>query len=106
MPKITFIDSGGMETVIDAESGLSLMNNAVNHNITGVVAECGGACACATCLVHIEQSWYDKLPSPEDMEKDMLEFAAEKQEYSRLSCQIMVGDELEGLIVHTPVSQY
>ena len=106
MPKIKFVASDNTEIEIDAKNGLSLMVNAVNNNVTGIVAECGGACACATCHIHVEQEWYDKLPEPEDMEKDMLEFATEKQENSRLSCQIKVTDELDGMVVHTPESQY
>ena len=106
MPKIKFIASDGTEREIEAQCGQSLMLNAVNNGVPGIVAECGGACACATCHVHVEADWYGKLPAAEGMEKDMLEFAMEKKETSRLSCQIKVTEELDGLVVHTPASQY
>ena len=106
MPKIKFIAADGTETVIDAQCGQSLMQNAVNNGVAGIVAECGGACACATCHVHVESDWHGKLPAAEGMEQDMLEFASEKQETSRLSCQIIVTEELDGLVVYTPASQY
>lgn len=106
MPRIKFIAFDGAETVIDAESGLSLMNNAVNHGVPGIVAECGGACACATCHVHVAAEWYGKLPAPEGVEIDMLELATERKDNSRLSCQIKITGELDGMVVHTPESQY
>ena len=79
---------------------------AVNNNVPGIVAECGGACSCATCHVHVDPDWYDRLPPPQDMEKDMLEFAIDPDETSRLSCQISITEELDGLVVRTPESQY
>lgn len=106
MPKITFISPDGTETVIDAENDISVMVNAINNGIEGIIAECGGACSCATCHVIVDPAWYDKLPAPENMEKDMLEFAAEPSETSRLSCQIKVNDDLDGLVVRVPSAQY
>jgi len=106
MPKITYIAADGTESVVEAKVGQSVMLNAINNNVPGIVAECGGACSCATCHVHVDPAWYDKLPPPEDMEKDMLEFAMDPDETSRLSCQIKVTEELDGLVVRTPESQY
>ena len=106
MAKIKFIAFDGTETEVNADNGLSVMQAAVNSGVSGIVAECGGACSCATCHVHVDKSWFDKLPPAEDMEKDMLDFVMNPQETSRLSCQIKITDELDGLIVHTPESQY
>ena len=106
MPKITYIAFDGTETVIDAKEGMSVMQSAVNNGVAGIVAECGGACSCATCHVHVEQEWFDKLPEAQNMEKEMLYFVMSPQPTSRLSCQIKVTAELDGLVVHTPESQY
>jgi len=106
MPKITYIATDGTRSEVDARIGDSVMLTAVNNNVPGIVAECGGACSCATCHVHVDPDWYDKLPEPDDMEKDMLEFAVDPDETSRLSCQITVTEELDGLTVRTPESQY
>ena len=106
MPKITYIAADGTESVVEAKIGQSVMLTAINNNVPGIVAECGGACSCATCHVHVDPAWYEKLPAPEDMEKDMLEFAMDPDETSRLSCQIKVTEELDGLVVRTPESQY
>jgi 2Fe-2S ferredoxin len=106
MPKITYIAADGTETVVEAKNGQSVMLAAVNNNVPGIVAECGGACSCATCHVHVDPDWYDRLPPPQDMEKDMLEFAIDPDETSRLSCQISITEELDGLVVRTPESQY
>lgn len=106
MAKIKFISADGTETVINAENGTSLMVAAVNNGIKGIVAECGGACSCATCHVKVDPSWYGKLTPPASLEKDMLEFAAEPSETGRLSCQIPVTDELDGLVVTVPSAQY
>jgi len=106
MPKIKYIAFDGEETEVDAGEGLSVMQAAVNNGVNGIVAECGGACSCATCHVHVEQEWFDKLPEAQDMEKEMLDFVTNPQATSRLSCQIKVTAELDGLVVHTPESQY
>jgi 2Fe-2S ferredoxin len=106
MAKIKFISADGNETEITAENNVSLMVNAVNNGIEGIVAECGGACSCATCHVIVDPEWYGKLPEPQNLEKDMLEFVAEPSDTSRLSCQINVTDELDGLVVTVPSAQY
>ena len=106
MPKITYIAFDGTETVVDAKEGMSVMQTAVNNGVDGIVAECGGACSCATCHVHVEEEWFDKLPEVQNMEKEMLDFVMSPQPTSRLSCQIKVTAELDGLVVHTPESQY
>lgn len=106
MPRVTFIAADGTRNEVDAANGLTLMQAAVNNGVPGIVAECGGACSCATCHVHVEQDWYGRLTPPEGMEKEMLEFVMEPQPTSRLSCQIKLSDELDGLVVHTPKSQY
>jgi len=106
MAKIKFIAFDGVETEIEAENGLSLMQAAVNNGVAAIVAECGGACSCATCHVHIDKDWFDKMPAAQDMEKEMLDFVMNPKETSRLSCQIKIDDSLDGLLVHTPESQY
>ena len=105
MPKITFIDHAGMSREIDAKAGASLMETAVQNAVPGIDADCGGACACATCHVFVEAPWMEKVGHPEDMEKSMLDFADGVQPNSRLSCQILVTNELDGLVVRTPASQ-
>ena len=106
MAKVKFSAADGSETEIDAENDISLMMNAINNGIDGIVAECGGACSCATCHVIVDPEWYGNLPEPQNLEKDMLEFVAEPSETSRLSCQIKVSDDLDGLIVTVPSAQY
>ena len=106
MPKITYIAFDGEETTVDAKEGMSVMQTAVNNGVDGIVAECGGACSCATCHVFVEQEWFDKLPEAQVMEKEMLDFVMNPQPNSRLSCQIKVTAELDGLVVNTPESQY
>jgi 2Fe-2S ferredoxin len=107
MARIKFIAADGSgETEIQAENGVSVMHAAINNGIPGIVAECGGACSCATCHVIVDPEWYAKLPPAQALEKDMVEFAAEKSETSRLSCQITVTDDIDGLVVKVPSSQY
>ena len=106
MPKITYIAFDGEETTVDAKEGMSVMQTAVNNGVDGIVAECGGACSCATCHVYVEPEWFDKLPEAQAMEKEMLDFVMSPQPTSRLSCQIKVTAELDGLVVTTPESQY
>lgn len=106
MPKITYIEHDGTEHVVDVPVGLSVMEGAVTNNIPGIDADCGGACACSTCHVYVEPEWLDKLPPKEDMETDMLDFAYEPdEERSRLTCQIKVTPELDGLVVRMPEKQ-
>ena len=106
MPKITYIAFDGTETTVDAKEGMSVMQTAVNNGVDGIVAECGGACSCATCHVYVDEGWFDKLPEAQAMEKEMLDFVMSPQPTSRLSCQIKVTAELDGLVVNTPESQY
>lgn len=105
MAKIKYIEFNGEEHEVDVASGLSVMEGAVNNLIPGIDADCGGACACATCHVYVDPAWTAKTGDATDMEKTMLDFAAGLQETSRLSCQIKVSDELDGLIVRLPESQ-
>lgn len=106
MPKVTYIAFDGEETIVDAKEGMSVMQSAVNNGVDGIVAECGGACSCATCHVYVDEAWFDKLPEAQAMEKEMLDFVMSPQPTSRLSCQIKVTAELDGLVVNTPESQY
>ena len=105
MPKITYKDKKGNSKTIEVENGLSVMEGAIQNDIPGIDADCGGAMACATFHVYVEEKWFDKLPKPEDAEVDMIDMAHEPKKNSRLSCQLIVTDELEGLIVTTPEKQ-
>ena len=105
MPKITFIDFSGTARTVDAENGSTVMETAIRNNIPGIEAECGGACACATCHVYVDDAWTETVGTPEPMEEDMLDFAFEVRPTSRLSCQIKVTQELDGLVVHVPEKQ-
>ncbi len=105
MVKITYIEYDGTEHVIEAEPGVSVMEAAVKNMVPGIDADCGGACACATCHVYVDPTWLEKVGKPEAMEESMLDFAAEPKENSRLSCQIKVSDALDGLIVRLPEFQ-
>ena len=105
MPKITYIEHNGKTQTIDVAKGLSVMEGAVQNNIPGIDADCGGGMACATCHVYVKEEWFDKLPKKEDGEEDMLDMAYEPKKYSRLSCQLTVSEELEGLVVKLPEKQ-
>ena len=105
MAKINYIDHSGNKIEINVENGLTVMEGAVQNNIPGIDADCGGSMACATCHVYVEDSWFNKLPEPEDAEKDMIDMAYEPKKNSRLSCQIIVSDEINGLTVTTPEKQ-
>lgn len=105
MPKVIFIEAGGNRVETDAQVGNSLMQTAVNAGIAAIAAECGGVCACGTCHCHIEPSWLGRLVPPAADEADMLEFVIDPDEHSRLSCQIEVTDDLDGLVLHVPESQ-
>ncbi len=105
MAKITFIDQSGTKREVEAKAGQSIMEVAVANMIPGIDADCGGACACATCHVYVDDAWADKIKAKDDMEESMLDFAEEVREHSRLSCQILVTDEIDGIIVTTPESQ-
>jgi 2Fe-2S ferredoxin len=105
MPKIIFIDSEGTSRNVETKAGTSIMEAAVQNMIPGIDADCGGACACATCHVYVGEGWAEKLKSKDDMEESMLDFAEDVQDNSRLSCQILMSDELDGITVSTPESQ-
>ena len=105
MAKITYIENNGTERTIDVEPGLTVMEGAVRNLVPGIDADCGGACACATCHVYVHPDWIAKTGEAEDMERSMLDFADEVKDTSRLSCQIKVTPDLDGLIVSTPRSQ-
>src|SRR5664279_1295012 len=102
MPKITYIDSSGTVRMVAAEVGATVMETAIRNNVPGIEAECGGACACATCHVYIDEAWRAKTGEPSPMEEDMLDFGYDVRPNSRLACQIKVSDELDGLVVRTP----
>jgi 2Fe-2S ferredoxin len=106
MAKITYIEHNGTEHVIDVKTGLSVMEGAVKNNIPGIDADCGGACACATCHVYVQDPWLGKTGDKSAMEESMLDFAENVQDNSRLSCQIKVSDDLDGLVVKMPESQH
>ena len=105
MAKITYINSNGSSKTIEVENGLSVMEGAIQKDIPGIDADCGGSMACATCHVYVEQIWFDKLSKAEEAEVDMIDMAYEPKKNSRLSCQIIVSDELDGLEVTTPAKQ-
>ena len=105
MPKITFIEHNGTEHCVDAEVGQTLMQVAMNNMIQGIIGDCGGNCACGTCHIYIDPSWEAKVPPPEPGEKDMIECTLYPQENSRLSCQVAVTPQLDGLVVLLPESQ-
>ena len=105
MPKITYIEHSGKSHTIEVANGLSVMEGAGQNNIPGIDADCGGSMACATCHVYVKEEWFNKLPKKEDGEEDMLDMAFEPKKNSRLSCQLMVTDQLEGLVVNLPEKQ-
>jgi ferredoxin, 2Fe-2S len=105
MVSITYIDNSGARRVVDAEMGSTVMETAIKHGVPGIEAECGGACACATCHVYVDEAWRQKTGPPSPMEEDMLDFGYDVRANSRLSCQIKVTAELDGLVVTTPERQ-
>ena len=105
MPKITYVLTNKESETIEVPNGLTIMEGAVQNNIPGIDADCGGGMACATCHVYVKEEWFDKLPKKEDGEEDMLDMAFEPKQNSRLSCQILVSDELDGLTVSIPSKQ-
>ena len=106
MAKITYIEHGGAEHTVEVKTGLSVMEGAVKNNIPGIDADCGGACACATCHVYVDEAWREKAGAPSAMEESMLDFAENVEANSRLSCQIKISDELDGLIIRMPQNQH
>ena len=106
MAKITYIEHNGTKHEVEVASGLSVMEGARDNNIPGIEADCGGACACSTCHVYIDAAWAEKLPAMDSMEEDMLDFAWEPDAArSRLTCQVRVTDDMDGLVVHMPEKQ-
>ena len=105
MPKITYINNKGDSKTIEVENGLTVMEGAIQNDIPGIDADCGGSMACATCHVYVEEKWFDKISKAEDAEVDMIDMAYEPKKNSRLSCQLTVSDELDGLTVTTPAKQ-
>lgn len=106
MPKITFIEPNSTRHEVEADDGMTVMEAAVKNSVPGIEAECGGACSCATCHVYVDDEWREKTGQPDEMEEDMLDFAFDVRDSSRLSCQIKVRDELDGLVVHVPEKQF
>jgi 2Fe-2S ferredoxin len=105
MIKITFIDAEGTARTVEAEEGATVMETAVRNGVPGIEAECGGACSCATCHVYVDEEWEAVTGQPQPMEEDMLDFAFDVRPNSRLSCQIRVRPEMDGLVVRTPIRQ-
>jgi 2Fe-2S ferredoxin len=105
MPKLSFITNDGTRFDLEAENGSTVMENAIRNAVPGIEAECGGACACATCHVYVDEAWTATVGDPEAMEEDMLDFAYDVRPNSRLSCQIKVRDALDGLVVQVPDRQ-
>ncbi len=105
MTKITIVAFDGTRFDLDAENGSTVMENAIKNSVPGIEAECGGACACATCHVYVDEDWAERVGQPEPMEEDMLDFAYDVRPTSRLSCQIKVTDDLDGLVVSVPERQ-
>ena len=105
MPKITYITSDEKTYQVDVENGLTVMEGAIQNDIPGIDADCGGSMACATCHVYVEEKWFNKIPKAEDAEIDMIDMSFEPKKNSRLSCQIIVTNELEGLTITTPKKQ-
>ena len=105
MAKINFVDHSGETRSIDAEIGSTVMETALRNDVTSIVAECGGSCTCATCMVYVDEAWLDKTGTRSEEEEDQLDFAFDVKPNSRLSCQIKVTEALDGLIVRTPTYQ-
>ena len=105
MTKITYIDAAGTSRTVEAQVGSTVMETALRNSVPGIDAECGGACACATCHVYVADDWAERVGKASQMEEDMLDFAFEVRPTSRLSCQIKVTDALDGLVVTTPAKQ-
>jgi ferredoxin, 2Fe-2S len=106
MPKIIYTDASGAERTVEGKNGMTVMETAIKHNVPGIDADCGGACACATCHVYVDEAFTEKVGKPSAMEQSMLDFAENVKPNSRLSCQIKIRDDLDGLKVTTPESQH
>ncbi len=106
MPKVIYVTADGTRHEVEVEIGYSVMEGAINNNIDGIIAECGGACACATCHAYIDDTWLDKMPEMDDMEDSMLDAAYERKDSSRLTCQLEMNDAWDGLVVHIGENEY
>ena len=105
MAKITYIEHTNKKHIVEVPNNMSVMEGAVQNNIPGIDADCGGSMACATCHVYIDKKWFDKLERKDEGEEDMLDMAYQPNKFSRLSCQLLVSDELDGLILRVPSKQ-
>jgi 2Fe-2S ferredoxin len=106
MPQVTYVSfDGETKQTVEINAGMTLMEGAKMHGIAGIDAECGGACACSTCHIYVDAAWLDRVPTVQPIESDMLEFAFEAKNNSRLACQVTVTDDLDGLLVHIPERQ-
>ncbi len=105
MPKITYIENNNKKHIIDVPNGNTVMEGAIQNNIPGIDADCGGSMACATCHVYVDENWFKKIPLMEEGEQDMLDMAYEPKKNSRLSCQIIVSNDIDGLVVKMPLKQ-
>jgi 2Fe-2S ferredoxin len=105
MAKITYIEHTNKEHVVEVPNNMSVMEGAIQNNISGIDADCGGSMACATCHVYVDEKWFNKLEKKDEGEEDMLDMAYQPNKFSRLSCQLLVSDELDGLIVRMPSKQ-
>ena len=106
MGRVTYIESSGKERQVDLDNGQSIMQGALDNLIEGILGECGGCCSCATCHCYVDDAWLEKVGAPNDMEKDMLDSVVDPKSSSRLSCQIQMSDDLDGLVVRLPESQF
>ncbi|MDP7197886.1 MAG: 2Fe-2S iron-sulfur cluster-binding protein [SAR202 cluster bacterium] len=106
MPKITYIEHSKKKHTVEVSNGMTIMDGAIQNNIPGIDAECGGGCACATCQVYVDEKFFNKLPIKESAEEDMLDMAYKPNKFSRLSCQVIVTDDLNGLVANIPLKQY
>lgn len=106
MGRVTYIESNGAQHQVNLENGQSIMQGALDNLIEGILGECGGCCSCATCHCYVDEAWLEKVGAPDDMEKDMLDSVVDPQSSSRLSCQIQMSDDLDGLVVRLPESQF
>ncbi len=106
MAKVIYITADETRHEVEVETGYSIMEGAINNNIDGIVAECGGACACATCHSYVDTAWSDKIPAMDDMEDSMLDAAFERKDNSRLTCQIEMTDDLDGIVIHVADNEY
>ena len=105
MPKITYIEHTNKKHIIEVSKNMSVMEGAIQNNITGIDADCGGSMACATCHVYVDEKWFNKLEKKDEAEEDMLDMAYQPNKFSRLSCQLLVSEKLDGLIVRMPSKQ-